>query len=183
MSKKNKPSSDNGGHLSKSHMSRSHEEAVVTNFEFTLQHSREAFRRWAIACNKRIGGGDLGQLDISVLHVVRFWDKPKSLSEIAQALDREEPSSVKYSVIKLRKLDLIEQVPGKIKRESAYQVTGQGLDLTERYATLRKEILISMMDAFPSLLEELTDVTDKLSTLAGMYEQAALRATVHEGVD
>jgi len=39
------------------------------------------------------------------------------------------------------------------------------------------------MNAFPSLIEELANVTDKLSALAGIYEQAALRATVHEDID
>ncbi|NKB35753.1 MAG: winged helix DNA-binding protein [Gammaproteobacteria bacterium] len=159
-----------------SFLSTTEEELLVTDFEFSFLCLSEAFRRWIVSCSQQVGGNEMGMLDALVLHVVRFRDTAKSISEISHFLSREDPSTVQYSLRKLESAGCVEKVAGLAKRETRYQVTEKGQEQTERYAEIRRDILIRILNSFtrePGYMEELMD---KITVMAGVYDQAALRA-------
>jgi predicted MarR family transcription regulator len=159
-----------------SFLSTTEEELLVTDFEFSLMCLSEAFRRWIVSCTQQVGNAEFGLLDALVLHVVRFRETPKSISEISHFLSREDPSAVQYALRKLETAECVVKVAGLAKRETRYQVTEKGLEQTERYAEIRRDVLIRVLNSFtrePGYMEELMD---KITVMAGVYDQAALRA-------
>ncbi len=169
-------SSNNNDVLMDSFLSTTEEELLVTNFEFSLLCLSEAFRRWIVSCTQQVGGSDLGFLDALVLHVVRFRDSPKSISEISHFLSREDPSAIQYSLRKLETAECVKKVEGLAKRETRYLVTEKGEQQTERYAQIRRDILIRILNSFTREKEYMEELMDKITVMAGVYDQAALRA-------
>lgn len=159
-----------------SFLSTTEEELLVTDFEFSLLCLSEAFRRWIVSCSQQVGGSEFGLLDALVLHVVRFRDTAKSISEIAHFLSREDPSAIQYSLRKLEAGECVVKVAGLAKRETRYEVTEKGFEQTERYAEIRRDILIRVLNSFTREKDYMEDLMDKITVMAGVYDQAALRA-------
>ena len=159
-----------------SFLSTTEEELLVTDFEFSFLCLSEAFRRWIVSCTQQVGGSEMSMLDALVLHVVRFRESAKSISEISHFLSREDSSAVQYSLRKLESAGCVEKVAGLTRRETRYQVTDKGLAQTERYAEIRREILIRILNSFTREQGYMTDLMDKITVMAGVYDQAALRA-------
>ncbi|MFT5133113.1 MAG: putative MarR family transcription regulator, partial [Gammaproteobacteria bacterium] len=156
-----------------SFLSTTEEELLVTDFEFSLLCLSEAFRRWIISCTQQVGGSEFSQLDALVLHVVRFRDSPKSISEISHFLSREDPSAIQYSLRKLEGADCVKKVAGLAKRETRYLVTEKGHQQTEHYAQIRRDILIRILNSFTREKGYMEDLMDKITVMAGVYDQAA----------
>ena len=167
---------DMSHNIDDSFLSTTEDELLVTDFEFSFLCLSEAFRRWIVSCTQQVGGNDLGMLDALVLHVVRFRDTPKSISEISHFLSREDSSAVQYSLRKLESAGCVEKVAGLTRRETRYQVTDKGFQQTERYAEIRRDILIRILNSFTQEQGYMTDLMDKITVMAGVYDQAALRA-------
>ena len=159
-----------------SFLSTTAEELLVTDFEFSLLCLTEAFRRWIVSCAQQVGGSDFGLLDALVLHVVRFRDSPKGISEISHFLSREDPSAIQYSLRKLENAGCVSKVAGLAKRETRYQVTDKGQQQTDHYAQVRRDILIRILNSFTREKGYMEDLMDKITVMAGVYDQAALRA-------
>jgi len=153
------------------HLRATVEEASLTEFEFAAMHLIEAFRRWATQCTQVVSNYDLAYSELLVLHVVRMQDRPKDTATIANILNREDIPNVQYSLRKLVALDLIKKE--RSGTAFTFSVTPKGLDMTELYAELRRELLLpqlSHLDDFPRVLVEMRRV---LTLLTGIYDQTA----------
>ena len=159
-----------------SFLSTTEDELLVTDFEFSLICLSEAFRRWMMSCNQQVNGNEFSLLDILVLHVVRFRDTAKGISEIAHFLSREDPSAIQYALRKLEKAECVKKVEGLAKRETRYEVTDKGYQQTELHAEIRRDILIRIMNSFTREEGYMEGLMDKITVMAGVYDQAALRA-------
>jgi len=164
-----------------SHLTSSEQELALTEFEYGLIHVSEAFRRWTATVLKQVGGTEISYFDGLVLHSVRFRDRSKGVAEISRFLNREDLSNVQYSLRKLESLELLAKSPGKTRRETVYEVTAKGVELTDRYAQLRQDVLVRMVQSLAAHKQLLHGLTDELNVMAGLYEQAALRANLYHG--
>ncbi|MEQ8166582.1 MAG: winged helix DNA-binding protein [Alphaproteobacteria bacterium] len=166
-----------------SHLSRTRFEANFSDFEFALHHIHEAFRRWSVELNASITGESLPLQDVSVLQVLRMRDRPKSGSEIAQALNRDDTANVAYTLKKLERLGLVERAAGTPQSQTVYAVTEEGRRATDYYAVLRRELLLSLLPEEPGFEETLEKATKLLITLTGLYDHAARRTGMYRPTD
>jgi len=158
-----------------SHLSRCEREAALCEFEFALHHLQEAFRRWSSELNASICGQLLPVQDVSVLQVLRMRDRPKSVAEIANALNREDAPNIAYSLRKLEQLGLAERVAGAPRNQTVYQVTRLGRDATDQYGLIRREMLIGGIEDPEAFREAAEKATHFIVSMVGLYDHGARR--------
>jgi predicted MarR family transcription regulator len=153
-------------------------ERVVTGFEWTLWRLSAAFIRWQGECLSVLAGKPLGGHDTALLHVVAYQDRPKGLSEIAKLLGRTDLANIQYAIRKLNRLGLIGRVAGLSRKDTLYEVTPAGADLTRDYRALRRELLISLAGGVEA---DFPDLDRRLIRMTELYE-SAIRQTVQRQV-
>jgi predicted MarR family transcription regulator len=158
------------------HLSREDETAFI-EFEFALHHIAEAFGRWSSELNAHVSGEAMPVQDVSLLQIVRMKDTPKSAAEVGKYLNRTDSANVLYGLRKLEKAGLIEKTPGP-PRETTYQVTAKGREITDLYAAKRREILLGLIDRMSGSREMFADANRTLWLMSGLYEQAARTVSV-----
>ena len=72
----------------------------LSEFEYALIMAFNGFSRWTLRCMSAAGHGDLGALEILVLHHVYHRQKPKRLNDIAFALNVDDVHTVNYALRK-----------------------------------------------------------------------------------
>ncbi len=158
--------------LQHSHLAPTSAEDNFVEFEFALHHITEAFARWSSALHEYVSGELLPVHDVSVLQTIRMNERAKSAAEIGKFLNRDDGSNILYALRKLDKAGLIRKSGGP-SRQTTYQVTERGRELTDRYAALRKEILLESIGGLSGSAEEMAKVTAGIWQISGLYEQAA----------
>jgi predicted MarR family transcription regulator len=164
------------GLYQQTHLSREDETAFI-EFEFALHHIVEAFGRWSTELHEHVSGKMMTVQEVSMLHIIRMKDSAKSAAEIAKYLNRTDSANVLYALRKLEKSGLIEKSPGP-PRETTYQVTAVGRDITDRYAVKRRELLLSLIDRMSQSGSLFEGVNRTLWLMSGLYEQAARTVSV-----
>ncbi len=164
------------GMYQQTHLAREDETAFI-EFEFALHHIVEAFGRWSTELHEHVSGRLMAVQEVSMLHAVRMKDTPKSAAEIAKYLNRTDSANVLYALRKLEKAGLIEKSPGP-PRETTYQVTANGRDVTDRYAAKRRELLLNLIDRMSQTGSIFEGVNRTLWLMSGLYEQAARTVSV-----
>lgn len=163
------------------HLATDDYEIGLTELEFSVLRISEAFSRWQSDCLACCVPKSFSGADTAVLHVVRMHDRPKSISEIARLLNRDDLSNLQYGIRKLVKADLIEKTKvSDNKRGVTYQVSKNGRDVTDRYAEFRDELLISLTKSMSDWQENLDRVARVLNLMSGMYDQASCVAATHK---
>jgi predicted MarR family transcription regulator len=160
-----------------SHLSTGEAELEFHEFEFALHHISEAFARWSSSVHELVSGEFLAQPDVSVLQLIRMNEEPKSAADIGRYLNRDDSSNILYALRKLEKAGLVEKGGGAL-RQTTYRVTERGMELTDRYATVRKEVLLSMLGATFQGDQELSGAIKTLWRICGLYEQGARSISV-----
>lgn len=164
------------------HLSTNDHEICLTEIEFALFRNFAAFSRWMDDCAAccHTSKHPCNGMDYAVLNVIRMHERPKSISEIARLMNRDDLSNLQYSVRKLAKAELIEKLGSSDhKRGATYRATGQGVIATDRYAQFRRELLVSLTQSISNSEENMDQVTRVLSLLSGIYDQAACVAASH----
>jgi predicted MarR family transcription regulator len=160
--------------LHHSHLSPSPAEESFVGFELALHHIMEAFSRWSSALHEYVSGENLPVQDVSILQMIRMNDKPKSAVEIGRFLNREDSSNILYTLRKLERAGLIEKSDAPL-RQTTYQVTDVGREVTDRYAEIRRELLLTLLDGGPP---ELDNATNVLWRICSVYEQCAKNVAI-----
>jgi predicted MarR family transcription regulator len=160
--------------LSSAHLAEgSH--AGLSELEFGLIVSHNAFTRWVARCMHAAGEADLGVTDILVLHHVHHRDRRKKLADICFTLNYEDTHVINYS---LRKMLAMELVNGeKIGKEVHYGTTEAGRALIGRFREVRGRCLMPSVTGELSDGDMLSDIAAQLRTLSGLYDQAARAAS------
>lgn len=156
----------------------------LSEFEFALMMTANAFNRWIVRCmtaaNSAMGGqGDLAALDVMVLHGVNHRDRPKRLSDLCLVLNMEDTHTVNYGLKKMVRLGLIAGT--RRGKEIFYATTPKGRALCLEYRKIREQLL---GEAFSLLGQpqigkpggDLSRVADLMRALSGSYDQAARAA-------
>jgi predicted MarR family transcription regulator len=159
------------------HLSTTPTEISLTELEFSLFRSFEAFSRWQSECLATVTGEPMSGTDNAILHLVRMRRRPKSIKEIAMLLNRDDMPNLQYAVRKLLNKDLISKEGDRNQRKSArYAITAKGLQVTDDFADIRRTVLI---DFSKHLQEDLNSAARTLELMAGIYDQAARIAATH----
>jgi predicted MarR family transcription regulator len=96
----------------------------------------------------------------------------QNLSELLLFMNRNDVSTIQYSLRKIEQAGLIERITGNSKREAGYRLTVSGEQATDDYASLRNEILVSLIGDVNGLVESLEGAAAALERLTGLYDQS-----------
>jgi predicted MarR family transcription regulator len=158
------------------HLSRDGTEARLTGFEFSLERVMHAFYRWKAACLAAVSDAELTGNDVAVLNTIRMKERPKSRTEIARLLNREDVSNIQYALRKLLREGLIEKSDAASRKTATYRATKSGVRVTEAYTEMRRAMLIEMSPHLTDGASPFEEAGALLDLMAGAYDQAAKRA-------
>jgi predicted MarR family transcription regulator len=156
-------------------------ELALSEFERALHHLLEAFDRWSVDLHTYVDGTLLHGKDVAVLHVIGLKDRAKSAVDIAKFLNRADSANVLYGLRKLERVGLVEKIGGT-RRQVVYQLTRRGRDVTDRYAAVRRDVLLTRLSALSDPTQMLEALTERVWSMAGFYEQAVRDLSVMSGL-
>lgn len=151
----------------------------LSEFEFALMMTANAFNRWIVRCmtaaNSAMGGqGDLAALDVMVLHGVNHRERPKRLADLCLVLNVEDTHTVNYGLKKMVRLGLIAGT--RRGKEIFYATTPKGRMLCLEYRKIREQLLGEAFGLLGQPQGDLSRVADLMRALSGSYDQAARAA-------
>jgi predicted MarR family transcription regulator len=146
----------------------------LSEFEFGLNMAVNAYQRWIVRCMAAAGYGELGPLDVLVLHLVNHRERAKKLNDLCFLLNVEDSHTVNYSLKKLVRLGLI--AGERQGKETHYSVSNDGGAACERYREIREGCLMRSLSAVGHDNAEIGEAAQLLRTLSGFYDQAARAA-------
>ena len=164
--------SDIGERMSDRYMTASDASSSLTRAELAMMRAHEAFERWGYFLHKSVSGKALGRQDVALLHSIRMRGGAQNLSELLLFLNRNDVSTIQYSLRKIEQAGFIERITGSSKREAGYRLTETGLAATEAYAKLRNEILVELVGDVNGLMEALNTAAAAFERLTGLYDQS-----------
>ena len=154
------------------HLATNALEKSITYFEYSVNRTAAALDRWNAECLAANTNLTPTSTDNFLLNVIRMKEKPKTISELARFLNRDDLANIQYSLRKLQKAGLIEKHGRSKRRGISYCVTEKGREITDAFAKMRSHLLIEMMPAFEELQEQLETTEKMLAVMQGLYDQA-----------
>lgn len=147
---------------------------ALSETEFALTLAGNAFQRWIVRCMAAAGEGDLGALDILVLHVTNHRARAKKLADLCLMLNIEDTHTVTYALKKLEKRGLVKSA--RAGKEKVVEITPKGEAACTRYRDVREVCLVSSVAGAGLDTAQLSEIASLMRTLAGQYDQAARAA-------
>lgn len=160
------------------HLAQTPAELDLTEIEFAIMRTHEAFGRWQAECLANVSDFSATGPENALLHIIRMNDRPKTIKDLAHLTNRADIPNLQYSLRKLIKGGLVVR-KGSGRAGVTYSVTSTGRKITDDFAEVRKILLVAAIKSFPELPHKLTDTTHTLEVLTGLYEQAARDAATH----
>jgi predicted MarR family transcription regulator len=145
-------------------------EVDITDFELIMCSVYEAFNRWQETCYEAIGGESLTGQELSVLHSIRLNGRPKTLSDIATILNRNDNFNIQYCTNKLLKLGLIEKIKQPKQKNVFLQITQDGIKITTKFAVIKNKVLLEL---FKKENINLTNCSGSLEKIKTIYDKAS----------
>lgn len=145
---------------------------VADNFEWAAVRMYEAFDRSTRGLLASAGYGDVSPQEERILNVIRLHDRPKPAVIVARLLNRDDIPNLQYSLRKLERGGLVEKVADERGKKVNYTVTTSGRDLTERYAEVRRQLIIEQLQPLEGIEDRLRRGAKVLSLLTGLYDEA-----------
>lgn len=150
------------------HLSQDSDSQDLVGAEFGILRLMAAFERAAVNLFKLVSDFDASFSEIVLLHVVRTHDRPKDAATIAQLVNRTDHPNVLYSLRKLTSAHLIKK--SRSGALTTFEVTEKGRRVTDRYAAVRRQLLLADFDRYQNSREDLASVTQTLRLMASVYE-------------
>ncbi|AKJ70351.2 ABC transporter substrate-binding protein [Pandoraea thiooxydans] len=157
------------------HLATDAPSTALTDFEYALMRTQEAFVRWQSACLAAVAGIELNGQDNALLHVICMHGRPKMIKELMQVTNRQDLANVQYGLRKLMKAGLVSK-SGAGRVGVYYAATEQGTEVCEAYAALRREVLQQEVGRLSRTQELLQQAAHHLQQLEKCYESAAREA-------
>ena len=158
------------------HLGHTTAEADLANVEFALMAANAAFERYVTQISQLIGEPELSYNEITILHVIRMYERPKDATTIARFVNRDDLPNVQYTLRKLVSVGLVKKTRSGVSAH--YATTPAGTEWTERYAALRSRLLIDQMSADEISGETLAGISRRLTRLTVLYESSARSAAI-----
>lgn len=147
----------------------------LSEFEYGLIMTFNAFSRWTLRCMNAAGYSDMGALDVLVLHHVHHRGKAKRLSDVAFALNVDDLHTVNYALKKLVKQGLL--VGDRSGKEVYYTTTDQGSACCQEYKEIRERCLNQALMGLRIDPADFREIGDRLRMISGFYDQASRAAS------
>lgn len=147
----------------------------LSELEYAMTMTYNAFSRWMMHCMASIGYKDLNPLDILVLHNVNHRTREKRLADIGFMLNIDDTHTVNYAIKKLVKIDLVEG--NKLGKEMFYRTTGLGQKVCQQYRDVRQSCLVDAAVATNKDFDEVSHTALVLRSMSGLYDQASRAAS------
>lgn len=147
---------------------------AVSELEFALTMSNNAFHRWMVRCMAAAGVPGLAPLDVLILHSVNHRDRPKTLADICLVQNIEDTHTAVYSIRKLEKAGLV--TSGKRGKEKTVSITPAGEKACAAYREIRETLLIESIQSLGFEQAEISKLATLLRALSGHYDQGARAA-------
>jgi len=160
------------------HLARTQLEIEVTELEYALMRSFEAFGRWQTECLANVIDFAASGPENALLHIIRMNDRPKSLRDLAYMANREDVPNIQYSLRKLIKGGFVAR-NGSGRSGVSYKASQLGREVTDGYAEVRAALLIDAVRRVPELAQRLQDTARTLELMTGIYAQSARDAATH----
>jgi predicted MarR family transcription regulator len=155
-------------------LARTERERAFFEFEQALICASEAFYRFAGAALGPTGRQhNLTGEENVILQQLMFTSKPRSVSDLSRFSNRDDIANIQYSLRKLTAAGLIEKVPGSTNRDTRYQPTAAGRELTELLVATRREQLIAPSANITDIEKQLKAATIAMSLLTGLYDHVS----------
>lgn len=154
------------------YMTGSEEAAMLTRAELAMIRALEAFSRWCFFLHKGVSGTTLGPEDVWLLHAIRMRGGAQNLSELLLFLNRNDVSTIQYSLRKIERCGLIKRVTGSSRREAGYQLTEAGELATDEYARIREELLVGLVKDVNGFVPALESAAAAMERLTALYDQS-----------
>lgn len=161
--------------MASKYMTRRPAGSALTRLELSVIRSSQAFERWCFFLHAAVSDTRLSAQDVWILHSIRMRGGAQNLSELLLFLNRNDVSTIQYSLRKIEQSGLIERVTGNSKREAGYRLTEAGEKVTLEYADLRDELMIELAEEIRDFDESLNAAAATLERLTGIYDQATQR--------
>jgi len=145
----------------------------MSELEYGLIVSWNAFSRWAIRCMAAAGVPDLTITDVLVLHHINHRARNKKLADICFVLNYEDTHVVNYSLKKLLSSGLA--VGDKVGKEVFYRPTEKGEEAVRKYREVREQCLMSSVEG--DMNPHIGELARVLRLMSGLYDQAARAAS------
>ena len=147
---------------------------ALSEIEFALMMTGNAFSRWMTRCMASAGVVGLAPLEVFLLHTVNHRGREKTLADICLVLNIEDTHTVTYALKKLEKRGLV--TGGRRGKEKTVSITEAGEQACLRYREIREAVLINALEEVGFDEEELSHIAAVLRVLSGHYDQAARSA-------
>jgi predicted MarR family transcription regulator len=147
--------------------------AEMSELEYGLIVSWNAFSRWAVRCMAAAGVPDLTITDVLVLHHINHRARNKKLADICFVLNYEDTHVVNYSLKKLLSAGLA--VGDKVGKEVFYRPTEAGEEAVRKYREVREQCLMNSVEG--EMNPHIGELARFLRLMSGMYDQAARAAS------
>jgi|ERR1700729_457018 predicted MarR family transcription regulator len=171
----NKPPPETATHLREAPpLGRTERERAFFEFEQALICASEAFYRFAGATLGATGREHnlTGQEQV-ILQQLMFTLDPRSVSDLSRFSNRDDIANIQYSLRKLTAAGLIEKVPGSTNRDTRYQPTAAGRQLTEGLVATRRERLIAPSANITDIEKQLKAAITAMTLLTGLYDHVS----------
>jgi len=162
------------------HLAKTEQEYKVTDFELQLWRVFFGFLRWQQECERNVNHTNLTGQDLSVLHIIRMKERPKSIPDIARLLNRDDIFNIQYSVRKLIKMGLIKKIKLPNNKAISYCATPAGIQNTDNMAKARNELLVKLFNDAENI--DLENITQSLVKLKYIYDEAEHEAASHHSI-
>ncbi|WP_338525395.1 winged helix DNA-binding protein [Pseudomonas batumici] len=164
------------------HLAVTEEEVDWAECELQLWRAFNAFKRWQLECEKMVNDSTLSIDELTVLHVIRMNDRPKTIAEVGRLLNRPDHFNINYSITKLSERGLVRKYQPLKNKQVQLSVTEEGRRNTDQYAEARKNIL------FGEFSREISGINLKglvlgLRQIKGVYEEAHRAASIYKSVN
>lgn len=147
---------------------------ALSEMEFALTVTTNAFNRWIVRGMAAAGYAGLGSVEVLVLHATNHREREKSLSDLCLMLNIEDTHIVSYAVKKLEAAGFI--TTGRRGKEKTLAVTKEGTLACERYRQVRETLLLGGMKTLGLDESDVSRLAALMRTLSGQYDQAARSA-------
>ena len=167
------------------HLAATEHEQAVTDFEQSLICASEAFYRFAGALlGPEAKQHNLSGQDCVILQQLVTARAPRRIGDLLRFANRDDVSNIQYSLRKLIKAGLVQQVRGACQRDMAYAVTPSGGRASARLVAQRRNLLMKPTSHMGDLAQgELRVLSMTLGMLTGIYDHGTRVLTAQTGSD
>ncbi|GIL39650.1 winged helix DNA-binding protein [Roseiterribacter gracilis] len=152
----------------------------LSEMELSLTVLWNSVRRWLGQRSNANAVNGLSDLDVFLLHLLVYRNKPLRGIDLAFALSIDDLHLVSYALKKLAKLGMISS--GRVGKEVFYEATAKGRENYDEFISDRERYLEPAMGFLQKSDIDIEALNLALRTLSGIYEQAARAAASARGI-